>query len=269
MAQKFLNLACGDFYSKEPAWINLDWYPNSELVKKTNLIQPLPFPNNHFDVVYTSHFVEHIRRSDVNDFLRECLRVLKPNGIIRIVVPDFENIAREYVSNMDSGNHLKAEFNIIELIDQCVRTISGGQLSSWRARSDIDLETKQYVSSRTGFKYKSYEGNKKRIKRITAAGFMRKAIKKISDVYITVIIRLLPKWFQENHLNLTNTGELHRWVYDFNTMKIVLRDIGFLSVERFTVQTSSINNFPFFPLDIDESGDSRKGLESMYIEAKK
>ncbi len=269
MAQKFLNLACGDFYLPNPAWINLDWYPHSEWVQKANLLEPLPFQDNHFDVVYTSHFVEHISHSKVNEFLRECYRVLKPNGIIRIVVPDFENIAREYLYNIEAGNNLHAEFNIIELIDQCVRTKSGGQLSSWRARSDIGIETKKYVSLRTGYKYKSSIQGPTSAHRMKALELIGKAKRKISRIYISIVLKILPKWFQENHVNLTNTGELHRWVYDFNTMQIVLQNQGFSMVKKFSSQTSSIHEFPFFPLDIDESNDSRKGLESMYIEARK
>lgn len=270
VAQKFLNLACGDFYLSDPEWVNLDWYPHSKRVQKANLLEPLPFQDNQFDVVYTSHFVEHIPRSKVSEFLSECHRVLKPNGIIRIVVPDFENIAREYLFNIEAGNNLHAEFNIIELIDQCVRTNSGGLLSSWRARSDIGIETRKYVSLRTGYKYKSTSSQGlSRASRMNALELVRKVKSKFSKVYILIVLKMLPKWFQDNHINLTNTGELHRWVYDFNTIQIILQNQRFSTVEKFSSQTSSIHEFPFFPLDIDESNDSRKGLESMYIEARK
>lgn len=269
MCENFLNLACGDFYLDTPEWINIDWYPHSTSVKKANLLNPLPFPDNHFDIVYSSHFIEHIPKSRIEKFMNECHRVLKPGGTIRIVVPDFENIAREYVKNIDSGKNEEAEFNVIEMIDQCVRTRSGGELSRWRARSDISDIMKSYVSNRTGYRYK--EMHNKPISRRTynLQEIPRKALIKLSNVYIAFMVRLLPKWFLENHINFTNTGELHRWVYDFNTMKSTLIQSGYSKVTRVSASKSSIPSFPFFPLDIDQSGVSRKGQESMYVEALK
>lgn len=269
MGEKFLNLACGDFYIDTPEWVNLDWYPHSKSVRKANLLEPLPFPDYYFDIVYSSHFVEHIQKSSIAYFILECHRVLKPGGIIRIVVPDFENIAREYVKNLDSGKTEEAEFNVIELIDQCVRTKSGGELSSWRARSDISEAMKSYVSYRTGYRYKETNNEPKLRRKHSLQEIPRKAFTKLSNVYIAFILRLLPKWFLNNHINLTNTGELHRWVYDIHSLGKVLKGAGFTSINRMSATESRISEFPFFPLDIDEKSFSRKGIESMYLEAQK
>ncbi len=45
----------------------------------------LPFKDNCFDVVYSSHVLEHIQ--DKNKALQEMIRVLKPNGNVHIIVP--------------------------------------------------------------------------------------------------------------------------------------------------------------------------------------
>lgn len=269
MSGNFLNLACGDFYLDTPEWINIDWYPHSASVKKANLLNPLPFPDNHFDIVYSSHFIEHIPKSRIEKFMNECHRVLKPGGTIRIVVPDFENIAREYVGNMDSGKNEEAEFNVIEMIDQCVRTRSGGELSSWRARSDISDKMKSYVSNRTGYRYKETHNEPISRRTYNLQEIPGKVLIKLSKVYIAFMVGLLPRWFLENHINFTNTGELHRWVYDMQSLGKVLTGAGFTSINRMSATDSQISDFPLFPLDIDENKSSRKGIESMYIEAQK
>lgn len=45
-----------------------------------------------FDVVYSSHCLEHLAPDDVRVALRECLRVLKPGGALLMFVPDLEDV---------------------------------------------------------------------------------------------------------------------------------------------------------------------------------
>jgi SAM-dependent methyltransferase len=268
MQFKSLNLACGDFYVKNNDWVNLDWYPHSEYVQKANLITRLEFPDETFKVVYTSHFVEHIPKEKIDFILSECHRVLKPNGVLRIVVPDFENIVREYIQNLESNQFEKAEFNIIELLDQCVRSKSGGTLAAWRGRAGLSQEFRNYITFRTGYVYKNpsmeEKSNKKfhfRIPRITRT--------RLQWVYCKVLTKLMPEWFVQNHVNFTNTGELHKWVYDEKVLSKNLFNVGFKQVLRVSSSESQIEDFPYFPLDLDENGNIRKGAESMYLEAVK
>lgn len=67
-----------------------------------NLAKGIPYPDKTFDVVYHSHLLEHIDRERAPEFLEDCFRVLKPGGTIRIVVPDLEQLARDYVRALDS-----------------------------------------------------------------------------------------------------------------------------------------------------------------------
>jgi SAM-dependent methyltransferase len=265
----YLNLACGDFYVSNENWINLDWHPHGKAVRRANLLESLDFPSDFFDAIYTSHFLEHVPKHRVPSLLDECHRVLKPKGQIRIVLPDFENIVREYITNIDDGNLELAEFNIVELIDQCVRQKSGGELSSWRYRKDLTPLMKKYISDRTGFQFKEVRFASKKVPKKRTLKFHRFNIVQFSRVYSYIVIKILPKWFVENHINLTTTGELHRWVYDFNTMSKLLSDAGFLNIRKLSAKNSDIPNFPIFPLDIDELDRSRKGSESMYLEAQK
>jgi ubiquinone/menaquinone biosynthesis C-methylase UbiE len=69
----------------------------------------LPFPDNHFDVVYSKSFLEHLREPAV--FLKEAFRVLKPGGLIVSLVPDWESQYKKYY---DDYTHV-SPFTIVSL----------------------------------------------------------------------------------------------------------------------------------------------------------
>lgn len=76
-----------------------------------DLRKGIPFPDKTFDGVYHCHVLEHIDREAAPAFLGQCYRVLKPGGILRIVVPDLEQLARHYV---DILNHLPDQTTMAE-----------------------------------------------------------------------------------------------------------------------------------------------------------
>jgi SAM-dependent methyltransferase len=51
----------------------------------------LPFPDGSVRHIFTSHFLEHLFRSDATTLLQECRRVLEPGGVLRVCVPDLEH----------------------------------------------------------------------------------------------------------------------------------------------------------------------------------
>ena len=129
----FLNVGCGDKF--HPSWTNIDMRSGSPHVQAHDLRNGIPFPQNTFDVIYHSQVLEHFQPSKASDFIRECFRALRPGGIIRTVVPDLENIAKEYLrllqANIDTPNPLiEANYDwiLLELYDQSVRNKSGGEM---------------------------------------------------------------------------------------------------------------------------------------------
>ena len=65
-----------------------------------DLRYPLPFPDCTFDYIYSSHVLEHLFPQDANRLLRECYRIMKNGGVMRVVVPDMYMVASQYVSAM-------------------------------------------------------------------------------------------------------------------------------------------------------------------------
>jgi predicted SAM-dependent methyltransferase len=88
-----------------------DWRPD---VVVANLRRELPFPPSTFDCVYASHVLEHLYEDEVVALLRDCVRVLRPRGVLRLVVPDVKAIVREYVDRKSgrgqSGDTLPADW---------------------------------------------------------------------------------------------------------------------------------------------------------------
>ena len=62
-----------------------------------NASKRFPYPDNSFDVVFSSHFLEHLLRDQAMFCLSEVFRVLRPKGISRIVLPDLDKIVSSYV----------------------------------------------------------------------------------------------------------------------------------------------------------------------------
>lgn len=58
----------------------------------------LPFKDQTADFIYTSHFIEHLPRYRTIELLRECKRILRTNGILRIGVPDVKLLSEKYVN---------------------------------------------------------------------------------------------------------------------------------------------------------------------------
>lgn len=72
---------------------DFDW---DERIYIQDLSEQFPWPDNTIDIVYSSHLLEHFTREDGRRFIAECHRVLRNDGILRIVVPDLRHIVVEY-----------------------------------------------------------------------------------------------------------------------------------------------------------------------------
>lgn len=83
---------------KFDGWVNVDIERevNPDLV--LDVRNGLPWKNEEVDFIFMEHFFEHIGRQDQWNLLRECYRVLKPGGGIRIAGPDLQKLAKLYLS---------------------------------------------------------------------------------------------------------------------------------------------------------------------------
>ena len=73
--------------------------------------EELPFEDNVFDVIYSKSFIEHLNYPE--KYLEEAYRVLKPNGILLTLVPDWES---NYKTYFDDFTH-RSPFTKVALTD--------------------------------------------------------------------------------------------------------------------------------------------------------
>ena len=79
-------------------WVHIDAgdYDHLDYKSITDLSQ---FNDESVDLIYASHVIEYFDREEVLSILREWKRVLKAESVLRIAVPNFQQIAKLYNDN--------------------------------------------------------------------------------------------------------------------------------------------------------------------------
>ena len=68
-------------------------------VEYGDIVRGLPVPDGSCRAVYCSHVLEHLALEDFEAALRNTYRMLEDGGVFRLVVPDLESQAQNYVNN--------------------------------------------------------------------------------------------------------------------------------------------------------------------------
>jgi SAM-dependent methyltransferase len=120
-SQFYVHYGCGT--TAPPSWTNFDISPTLRLqkipllvsiarrkgptfpknVRYGDIVRGLPVSPGSCKAVYCSHVLEHLSLEDLKIALRHTLEILRPDGIFRMVLPDLEVHAREYVAALDAG----------------------------------------------------------------------------------------------------------------------------------------------------------------------
>lgn len=113
-----LNLGCG-WRNFGEEWIHIDGGNYSHLHSKD--IVNLPFEDNSVDLIYASHVFEYFDREEGEELLRKWHTKLKPGGVIRLAVPDFQQMARLYAfENMPLSKFLGPLYGKMPMGDKVI-----------------------------------------------------------------------------------------------------------------------------------------------------
>jgi predicted SAM-dependent methyltransferase len=275
------NLGCGNQIC--PGWINIDIVRTGPSVVAHDLSTGIPLPNASCEVVYHSHVLEHLKRPDAQFFMRECFRVLKPGGILRVAVPDLEQVCRRYLLTLDQALAKEAhaaydyEWIMLELLDQIVRPQSGGSMHAYLQQNPLPNEA--FVYERIG------EVGRQMVSSLRAsvgqvahssgnlslgiAAFLRKMGWRMGAQLIQKLVfwasgRRFIEAYRLGRFRMG--GEVHQWMYDRYSLAQLMMSVGLKDPRQESALTSRILGWTDVPLDVLPDRTVRKP-DSLFMEA--
>jgi len=94
-----LHLGCGEKRIEGYKNIDIRYLPSVDIVDDIKTLKS--FKEKSVDVIYASHVLEHFGRWKYMSVLQRWFELLKPSGVLRIAVPDFEQIVNFYLKTGD------------------------------------------------------------------------------------------------------------------------------------------------------------------------
>ncbi|HEX5104362.1 MAG TPA: methyltransferase domain-containing protein [Pirellulaceae bacterium] len=263
-----VNLGCGRRI--HPAWQNLDLTASVPGVIEHDLRRGLPFADNTCEAVYHSHVLEHLEPEEGRGLIAECFRVLRPGGVLRVVVPDLEGITKQYLASLDAADSEQAakadhEWMTVELLDQMVRTRSGGRMR--RYFDDAHLANRPFIVSRLGSEVTgepAMAGSK------TLATRVKRSLSRLQRTAALAAATLVggKQGYRDlKEVFFRRSGEVHRWMYDRVSLARLLAEAGFGRIARRTAFESAIPKFASY--ELDTTSDQVRKPDSLFMEGVK
>jgi len=283
---RYINLGCGS--RCHPAWINIDIAPCGPGVIAHDLSRGIPLADNSCDVVYHSHLVEHLRPEDALRFMKECYRVLKAGGILRVATPDLERICRLYLEKLESATASDNdgardyEWMLLEMYDQTVREKRGGMMRHYLEQNPLPNENFVYQrigeegrrinralrSSAVGKPLSSDQSSRPIFLRL---GELRKRRQRLVHRALNSILFYLLGRDGLQALEIGRfrlAGEVHHWMYDRYSLSQLMRAASFQDPITQSATTSQIPQWSSFNLDTLPDGTVIKP-DSFFMESVK
>ncbi|MGA7935181.1 MAG: methyltransferase domain-containing protein, partial [Kovacikia sp.] len=277
----YLNLGCGQRFHLD--WVNIDFTESGKGIIVHDLLQGIPYPDHSFDVVYHSHLLEHFPKSSAKPFLDECYRVLRPQGILRIAVPDLEQIARTYLLALEKAHFgvpewiANYEWILLEMYDQTARNYSGGEMAAYLFSDTIPNQ--DFVLQRIGTEAKILieMGRQLRQQSLSTPVATPQPLRFLKQIYrflrysayrreATLRVLLGQEYEVLNIGRFRRSGEIHQWMYDRFSLTSLLHQCRFQQITQQAADTSAIPHWTNFNLDTEPDGSVYKP-DSIYIEA--
>jgi SAM-dependent methyltransferase len=95
--RNFINLGSGSNIVRR--FINIDFFMARGIDYGADLRKPLKISDDTIDGIFCEHTIEHLTYATTDHLLRECHRIMKPGGVIRIVLPDLSLFSHAYCAN--------------------------------------------------------------------------------------------------------------------------------------------------------------------------
>lgn len=273
MDRRLVNVGCGSRY--HPDWVNIDIVAHGPGVIAHDVSRGLPLDDASCDAVYHSAVLEHIRPGDAVPFIRECRRVLRPGGVLRVAVPDLERICEVYLEKLrqavagDAAAGDDREWMMLELFDQAVRERGGGLMVDYLRQDPVPNEA--FVLQRIGVEGRELLEQVRR-RRTDGGGSPSVAIGFFERLRAAIRRRVLTRLVGPDAERIVQVGrfrlagEAHQWMYDRYSLARLLLAAGFVDPVRQEAVTSRIADWTSFNLDTLADGTIVKP-DLFYMEA--
>jgi predicted SAM-dependent methyltransferase len=140
------------------SWLNTDIYGR---VARGKYAIPLdarkrfPFRQNSFSYVFSEHLIEHLTYPKALQMLRECFRVLKPGGKIRIATPDLGFLHSIYHKKRTQLQEKYAAYQVEQWLQgvNCSKDafLINSVFRNWEHKFIFDFESLKYALEKAGF----------------------------------------------------------------------------------------------------------------------
>lgn len=111
-----VHLGSGDH--RIAGWINVDLDPAMAVDVAADLRRSIPLRAGSVDLIHSEDFLEHIEKAEGEAVLRECHRVLRNGGVMRLLTPDLRALIDEIYVRRDP-RHLRWCSAYLDAKDPC------------------------------------------------------------------------------------------------------------------------------------------------------
>jgi hypothetical protein len=239
--------------------------------------EKLPFNNLTIDALYSSHVIEHLTNIQAFKILKDVHRILKKDGLIRIVTPDLEGIVLKYLEKLHDVRQGKLnsedeyQWMLLELLDQEVRDYRAGEMGVFLKNPNLKIH--KFIRTRLGPGVEEYWGIVQpkyqfwcKLRNVHPKLIMQHARNLIAKFLVRCVAGSVAAEAFEIGI-FRKSGEVHLWLYDQYSLAKLLTDAGFTNIKFCSANESRIPNFNEYGLDI-VNGEIYKP-NSLYIEGVK
>jgi predicted SAM-dependent methyltransferase len=138
-------------------WLNTDVadYLGENEVVYLDVRKRFPLPDASIDIVFSEHLIEHVDYLDGLQCLRECHRVLRPGGRIRIATPSLRLLARLYDADLTDLQRRYLRWSTDVFVEHADAPLPGFVLNNmfhnFEHRFVYDDETLRHALETAGF----------------------------------------------------------------------------------------------------------------------
>jgi predicted SAM-dependent methyltransferase len=244
--------------------------------------ETLDFSDGTFDAVNAYHVLEHLTPHEGQKFVAEIFRVLKPDGVLRVSVPDLQKLCREYLRQLaitsekpTLQNIQRYQWSVMTVFEQMVRDKSGGMMLDALRDGKYDRE---YIDQTFGDVFRPViEIAQQR----TSAPSEKGPIELQRRTFRSRLTHLGPKvvylGLRRRYQEYTNRGQRHpsvtkerdRWMYDMVSLTLLMQKAGFAQIQQQDYKRSDIPDWSRYDLDRSDIADRALEQVSIYVEGRK